>query len=134
MPEAVDSNSIFAPEIQPARQINSLYDLSNGLKTCKIMLANVPETGSGFKTASAGISVMLDYLSEGLERLIHEEETTAHQHSKRAKLLRNEFIAEKLRQGFSARQISQALNMRITVIERIITKLHGISDNAESAG
>jgi len=98
------------------------------------MLANMPETGSGFKTASVGISMMLDYLSDGLARLIHEGETTAHQRPEKARVLRDEFIAEKLRQGFSARQISQALNMRITVVERIITKLHGITDKPESAG
>ncbi|MBX8801574.1 hypothetical protein HBA92_12490 [Ochrobactrum sp. MR28] len=37
--------------------------------------------------------------------------------------LRDEFIAEKLKQGFSVQYISQALNIRVSAIEKAMTKL-----------
>jgi len=147
MPEAVDSNSILVSRIHPASLIESLNELSQAFMACKILLENAIETGCDLRTVSHGICAVLDCLiirfdkkTLQLKKLVYSyvppgfaSETVVwpecvgvvgKKQGLSVKALRNKFIVEQMQQGLSATQISQALNIRLSTIRRMVESLH----------
>jgi len=133
MPEAVDSNSINTPEIHPHYLFDALDDISNVLHAYRLMLVSLHDSGNDFAAnVPHGIGMMLDYVinrfDEQRERArilaIRFDALMARQGDKKStKPLRDKFILQQLEQGFTAEQVSQALNMRLSVITRVLEKL-----------
>lgn len=125
-------------------KFSTLYSFEESraaLRALSQMLAATMSQGDSLADIAMGVSVLLDNQCNELAdieqavrnaflRLETEEQTERHP---KAKALRDQFIAEKAREGVDAGEIAQAVNLKRSAVEKVIAQLTG-SAPASSSG
>lgn len=123
--------------MKPNRDLfSTLYSFEESraaLRALSHMLAATLSQGDSLADIAMGVSVLLDSQCDELadiEQAVRDEfrrletEEPAERHPK-AKALRDQFIAEKAKEGVDAGEIAQAVNLKRSAVEKVIAQLSG---------